>query len=137
LHDALPIWANAYADPARPAPPRVRLVPESPGETRARAATRGDSDPARSGIQLVPDSGALSARARLTRRGRHALGGIAVLLGLALGGGAAAAAVHVGRPTPPLPSAVSATVVVMPGDTLWTIAERLAPGRDPRGVVTE
>lgn len=27
------------------------------------------------------------------------------------------------------------SVVVQPGDTLWTIAERLAPGRDPRKVV--
>jgi hypothetical protein len=28
-------------------------------------------------------------------------------------------------------------VVVRPGDTLWTIAERLAPGEDPRPVVDE
>jgi hypothetical protein len=28
-----------------------------------------------------------------------------------------------------------ATVVVEPGDTLWSIAERLAPGSDPREVV--
>lgn len=27
------------------------------------------------------------------------------------------------------------TVVVRPGDTLWSIARRIAPGRDPRGVV--
>jgi hypothetical protein len=27
------------------------------------------------------------------------------------------------------------TVVVQPGDTLWSLAYELAPGRDPRGVV--
>ncbi len=27
------------------------------------------------------------------------------------------------------------TVVVRPGDTLWSIARRVAPGQDPRGVV--
>jgi len=26
-------------------------------------------------------------------------------------------------------------VVVRPGDTLWSIARRVAPGQDPRGVV--
>ena len=29
------------------------------------------------------------------------------------------------------------TVVVRPGDTLWAIAQRLAPGEDPRPVVDE
>jgi hypothetical protein len=27
------------------------------------------------------------------------------------------------------------SVVVQPGDTLWSLAHRLAPGQDPRGVV--
>jgi hypothetical protein len=27
------------------------------------------------------------------------------------------------------------TVVVQPGDTLWSLAQKLAPGQDPRGVV--
>jgi hypothetical protein len=29
------------------------------------------------------------------------------------------------------------TVVVMPGDTLWAVAQRLAPGEDPRPVVDQ
>ena len=33
------------------------------------------------------------------------------------------------------PAASTRTVVVKPGDTLWTIAERLAPGEDPRPIV--
>lgn len=30
-----------------------------------------------------------------------------------------------------------AVYIVQPGDTLWTIAERLAPGEDPRPIVAE
>ena len=32
-------------------------------------------------------------------------------------------------------SVAHATYVVRPGDTLWEIASRLAPGRDPRPVI--
>jgi Tfp pilus assembly protein FimV len=35
------------------------------------------------------------------------------------------------------PAASSRAVVVRGGDTLWSIAERLAPARDPRDVVAE
>ena len=35
------------------------------------------------------------------------------------------------RPAP----RVTVTYVVQPGDTLWSIARRVAPGRDPRPVV--
>jgi hypothetical protein len=36
------------------------------------------------------------------------------------------------------PQPISAAVyVVQPGDTLWTIAERVAPGDDPRPIVAE
>jgi hypothetical protein len=48
--------------------------------------------------------------------------------GAALGGTAAS--------TPERPPAVR-SVVVRPGDSIWSIAERLAPGRDPRPVVDE
>ncbi len=33
------------------------------------------------------------------------------------------------------PAHHAATTVVRPGDSLWTVAERLAPGDDPRPVV--
>ncbi len=46
--------------------------------------------------------------------------------GAALGGSAGAAPDH--RPT-------AAHAVVRPGDSLWSIAQRLAPGSDPRPVV--
>ena len=38
-------------------------------------------------------------------------------------------------PTPP--SVRESTYVVQPGDTLWSIAQRVAPGRDPRPLVDE
>ena len=36
---------------------------------------------------------------------------------------------------PDRPAAPRVTYVVEPGDTLWSIARRVAPGRDPRPVV--
>ena len=71
-------------------------------------------------------------RLRLTRRGRVLVRVLAVVLvvaaflvvvpGLARGDGP-------DRPGPRV------TYVVEPGDTLWSIAQRVAPGRDPRPVV--
>ena len=70
------------------------------------------------------------ARLRLTRRGRVVLVVIPALLALsgallAAGPGAAEAAPH----TAPR------TVVVAEGESLWTIAERIAPHADPRTTV--
>ncbi|HXY91959.1 MAG TPA: LysM domain-containing protein [Acidimicrobiia bacterium] len=66
------------------------------------------------------------------RRIAAALLGIALVLvmaqaGAALGGSTLAAPER--RPAPP------AHTVVRPGDSLWSIATRLAPGEDPRPVV--
>lgn len=79
---------------------------------------------------------------RLTRRGRvvvSALGTIAVLLVVALawlsGIGSAQAA---GRAVPPGQVYRNlTTVVVRPGESLWSIAERAAPSADPRVVIGE
>jgi LysM repeat protein len=65
------------------------------------------------------------------------LGLAGVLVGLAILVGPMVAAVRLGHPVPALPSTAPAVVVVQPGDTLWTIAERVAPERDPRDIVTE
>jgi nucleoid-associated protein YgaU len=77
---------------------------------------------------------------RLTRRGRLvattvatlAIAGLLTVAGIALGGGAPAAATGSGGP-----ATVPAAVVVQPGDTLWTIAQRVAPDRDTRQVVDD
>ncbi len=80
---------------------------------------------------LVP-----TTRLRLTRRGRRVLAVLASLpavtaLSIAmLSGGGALASGERG-------SAAGAfeTVTVFPGDTLWSIAEEVAPAADPRDVV--
>lgn len=85
----------------------------------ARSA-RPDSDP--------------GAALRLTRRGR--------LVVVVLAAGLLLTAFSLGRvdsqaavPTERAPEPVLTQTVVMPGDTLWSIAEELAPDNDPREVV--
>ena len=100
----------------RPAPGRVRVRPRV-RRGRARAASYCD--------RVVP------SRIRLTRRGRVlllVLAAIAVYAAFGLGR-ASAGAVH----TPPHAS----TVVVHPGESLWSIAVREFPNSDPRDVVGE
>jgi len=87
-----------------------------------------------------PTSAATPVRAtrlRLTVRGRRVLALLAALPALialtaamALGGGAALASLEGGAPVDSFES-----VIVTAGDTLWSIAEEVAPGYDPRDVV--
>jgi nucleoid-associated protein YgaU len=75
---------------------------------------------------------AAMTRPTTTRRGRALVVlAVALLLTVAfsLGRVSSSAAPDAG-PRPPRP-----TVVVQPGDTLWQIAERAAPGADPREMV--
>ncbi len=77
-----------------------------------------------------------STRLRLTARGRRLLAAVAALpaviaLGLAVvSGGSALASLDSAAP-----GASFATVTVSPGDSLWSIAEDVAPAADPRDVV--
>lgn len=79
-----------------------------------------------------------ATRLRLTLRGRRVLALLAALpavvaLSVAvLGGGAALASRDVGAP-----AGSFETITVSHGDSLWTIAEEIAPGLDPRDVVDE
>lgn len=76
-----------------------------------------------------------ATRLRLTTRGRRVLTTLAALplaAGIAfaaLGGGAAIASGDAA------PVASFETITVMPGDTLWSIAESVAPAVDPRTVI--
>ena len=72
-----------------------------------------------------------------TYRRRRFAAALVVVGMLAMAGKAGAALGGATTPgTPPRgPSVV--TEVVQPGDTLWSIAERLAPGSDPRPIVDE
>ncbi len=76
-------------------------------------------------------------RLRLTARGRRLLLALAALplaVGIgfaAISGGSALASGDAADAT------VFDTVTVMPGDTLWAIAEDVAPAEDPRTVISE
>jgi hypothetical protein len=71
---------------------------------------------------------------RLTRRGRAVLvAGLALLLFAAFSLGRTGAE----GSTSAEPVAETRTTVVLPGDTLWSVAQELAPGRDPRPVVEQ
>lgn len=79
-----------------------------------------------------------SAPMRITRRGMAVLLVAAVAVGLLLLAVARASAPHGANGTGSMPANATsqvATVQVQPGDTLWSIAQRVAPQRDPRQVV--
>ncbi len=82
----------------------------------------------------VPARAAVPARRRLrlTRRGRIVL---VVLPGLMALSGALVAVAGTGSAQAAPAQPVTRSVVVGSGDTLWSIAERLAPSADPREVV--
>ncbi|MFS0854462.1 LysM peptidoglycan-binding domain-containing protein [Microbacterium sp. 179-I 3D4 NHS] len=76
-------------------------------------------------------------RLRLTPRGRRVL---LALAAVPLAGGIAFAALSGGSALASGESAASVTfetVTVLPGDTLWSIAETVAPEADPREVIGE
>jgi LysM repeat protein len=106
-------------------------------EVRGRLADLADAGATGRAAAAVPSARALAAPVRLTRLGRVLLGLVAVLISLSVTATAVTLAVRHGRPVPALPASAPAVVVVQPGDTLWGIARRVAPQRDPRDVVTE
>ncbi|MGY1696773.1 LysM peptidoglycan-binding domain-containing protein [Geodermatophilus sp. SYSU D00814] len=141
------------APPAPPAPlpgagPRVaghlRPVPDLPAEPAARAtgpaagARRTRRDPARPGGRPVSAQPVRRAAVpspaplRLTRRGRR----LVVALVLAAGIGGALLGREVLAPQQGLQLAGESSVVVEPGDTVWSIADEVAgDGQDVRAVV--
>lgn len=90
-----------------------------------------------------PVRGTLPDRATRVRRRRLAALVLAVLMAasLVVGVQALAGLAEIGGTSTPQPvderlgPVAGERYVVQPGDTLWTIAERLAPGDDPRPVV--
>ncbi|RIX31449.1 LysM peptidoglycan-binding domain-containing protein [Amnibacterium setariae] len=110
-----------------PAPLRAGL---RPADVRpAVAGTRSAAAAARPAA-----TASRPTRLRLTRRGRVVLVVLPALL--ALSGALLAAAPGTAEAAPRTePRTAVRTVVVGTGDTLWTIAERVAPHADPRGTV--
>ena len=72
------------------------------------------------------------AALRLTRRGRRVVAGLSMAIGLSVAAVTVAVEVASGGG---FQLAGSSTVVVQPGDTLWSLAQQLAPRDDPRAVV--
>lgn len=74
-------------------------------------------------------------RLRLTKRGRSVFTALAAIplalaaFAFAINGGGAVAGAEGGQPLE--------TVVVQPGESLWQLAESIAPSADPRDVIHE
>jgi len=130
--------------------PRLRLVPPVPdcpagttrsGTARSGTARRGGLRVVRRGY-LVPAGCATPVPAglaepgarpvRLTRRGAVVLAAAVVLLGGLM---LLVAHLSLGSPTAHPAATAGGVVTVQSGDTLWSIAGQVAPGRDPRQVV--
>jgi hypothetical protein len=113
----------------------ARVVPlHDPGRTRVEYAAR---------LRVVPDPVLRPARPRVTRSPGASVFWRRRLIAAALGLGIVLAAAHAGTA---LGGSTTSTperrphvvdVVVRPSDTLWTIAQRVAPHSDPRKVVDE
>jgi nucleoid-associated protein YgaU len=129
---------------ARPiAPATDRRDPVRPGARPARlegvavlrpaggdCCTPGDRRAARGRL----DADGVLPPLRLTLRGRRVVAGLSVAIGLSI---AAVTATVVQVSGGGLQLAGVSTVVVQPGDTLWSIALDAAPDEDPRAVVEE
>ncbi len=124
--------------PDLPADPPARPGGAAAGPAPAARATR--RDPARPGGRPTPTRPtrggvrrpAVPAPVRLTRRGQRLL----VVLVLAAGVGGAVLGREVLAPEGGLRLAGESSVVVEPGDTVWSIAGEVAgPGEDVRAVV--
>jgi len=76
-------------------------------------------------------------RPRLTRRGRALAAAVALLAMVTTSLAVTERMQALHEPASVVPATAPAEVVVAPGETLWSIAERVAPDRDPRSVVDQ
>jgi nucleoid-associated protein YgaU len=123
----------------RGAPVATRRDPARPAGRPVRPLGGGAGRPVRGGWCADPEGAGRGRESwdrppvRLTRRGRRAVAGLSVLIGLGL----AAATIAVAGPDEGSGFRLVGveTVVVHPGDSLWSIAREVDPEEDPRGVV--
>jgi Tfp pilus assembly protein FimV len=80
-----------------------------------------------------PPEQAVAPQLRLTRRGLRVVVAAVAVLAVALVALARASAPSAG----PAPHRAPDTVTVHAGDTLWSIAGHVAPGRDPRAEIAD
>ena len=109
------------------------------GPSRGPLYDAPDVEVVRTPVELQPESAPQLRRrettVHLTRRGRLAVLvmsvlAVAVSMAVVLG---AIGSISAGTPAP----TSTQTVVVSTGETLWTIAQRVAPGEDPRPVIDQ
>lgn len=127
-------------------PAELAITPgqNSPTVTRLRAVVPYVEDtfvaarPYRRGLASITHLRSLDTRSvtppvRLTRRGAVVLGAVVAVLG-----GALITTAWLSAPpsaSSPQTAPIASTVVVRTGDSLWSVAERVAPNTDPRAEV--
>jgi hypothetical protein len=106
----------------------VMMAAKGPIVTMNQAGLTGSGELVRTAAALPP--------ARLTRRGRMAVTGVSALLigALSVGLAAAAQATHAG---PASSGRYLTKVEVLPGQSLWSIAEARDPNADTRLIIHE
>jgi hypothetical protein len=122
---------------------RAATAPSMPVRTRELRSLAVESrELTAGGTRAVGSGDARGGGLRLTRRGRFVLAVFAVLAAVGLvtlfwltAAGGAQASSHGLRPGAPYRG--MAQVVVRPGQTLWSIAQRAEPAADPRIVVQQ
>lgn len=132
--ERMPAVASLRPRSASIRPRSAPIRPRSASTTLPTRAPRGTETPAAKSVRPAP--------LRLTRRGRVVLLVMpallvlsGVLLMLSAPGVAEASTGGPAAATTAPAAAVTRTVVVGTGDSLWTIAERIAPHTDPRVTV--
>jgi Tfp pilus assembly protein FimV len=95
---------------------------------RGGCSTERGAEVAGSGDRHAP------APLRLTERGRRVVAGLSIAVGLVIAAGTVVT-IELGGADGGLQLAGASTVVVQPGDTLWSIARSVAPDEDTRAVV--
>lgn len=132
--DALPGRRSAPGQAGVHTPAVAELTPGDLTHARPAGAARVELPSKRTrpvGARVVrPAPGHL----RLTRLGRLVTAAATVLIAALTLVGVVSRAGSL-RETAPVPASAPAQVVVAPGETLWSIAVRVAPDRDPRPVV--
>ena len=126
----------------QPAPvrrPSLRVVPCEPTPDRSpRTPVR--SEPAASVTVLhAPSPASITSPLRLTGRGAAVLAALTAVAGGLLVWAAVASAPDAAASgsADTGTAATATTITVQPGDTLWALASRVAPGRDPRAEVAQ
>jgi hypothetical protein len=99
-----------------------------------RAPRLGKSNFNNSGIEWPLTVAPAARPMRLTRRGMVVAIVATLIAGLAM---LLVAHASASSPSTAPKVAVGATMIVQPGDTLWSIAQRVEPNRDPRRVVDQ